>query len=164
MKKYFLDLFEYNNWANDKIILKLQDISQEITEGNPLQILSHIISVQDYWFERIKGKKSYNIFLWEEYSIQELGVLSLNSHNDWIKIITKLKDNEFQKMVNFKNQEGTKSTRSLQDIFQHVINHSTHHRGQINHILRINKIEPVNLDFIYYSDYCVLYVFTSMPW
>ena len=152
MKKYFLDLFEYNNWANDKIILRLQSINEEFKNANPLQILSHIISVQDYWFERVKGIKSYNIFLWDEFSIQELGVLSLNSHQDWVKFITKLNESEFEKKSSYKNPDGKKMTRSYQDIFQHIINHSSYHRGQINQIFRMNKIEPVNLDFIYYAN------------
>lgn len=152
MKKYFLDLFEYNNWANDKLILKLQNINTEFKEVNPLQILSHIISVQDYWYERIKGKKSYNIFLWDEYSIQELGVLSLNSHQNWTRIITKLKDADFQKTIAYKNKDGKKLTRTFQDVFQHVINHSSHHRGQINQIFKMNKIDPVILDFIHYAN------------
>lgn len=155
MKKYFLDLFEYNNWANDKVILKLQDLNFEFKDTNPLQILSHIISVQDYWFERIKGKKSYNIFLWDEYSIQEIGVLSMNSHQDWIKLLTRMKDADFTKTIICKDPEGNKLTRSHQDVFQHVIHHSTHHRGQINQIFSANKIEPITLDFIYYANQAI---------
>lgn len=155
MKKYFLDLFEYNNWANDKLILKFQEINKEFKELNPLQILSHIISVQEYWFERIKGKKSYNIFLWDEFSIQELGVLSLNSHQDWIKFINKLKEEDFTKTIICKDPAGKKLKRSFQDVFQHVVNHSSYHRGQINQAFRENKIEPVILDFIYYANQAI---------
>jgi uncharacterized damage-inducible protein DinB len=150
MKKYFLDLFEYNNWANDKLILRLQKIDCKFKYGSPLKIFSHIISSQETWLERVKGTKSYNIFLWDEFSIQELSVLSMNSHKEWIKFITKLNDGDFDKMCRYKNSNGVKNERTYQDIFQHLINHSSYHRGQINHLLRLNNIEPVILDFIYY--------------
>ena len=150
MKKYFLDLFEYNNWANDKIILKLSTISVEFKEPNPIKILSHIIAAQDTWLERVKETKSYNIFLWEEYSLQELEILSLNSHKEWIKFISKMPLNDFEKECSYKNSKGKKHTGTYQDIFQHIINHSSYHRGQINQILRMNNFEPAIIDFIYY--------------
>lgn len=150
MKKYFLDLFEYNNWANDKIILKLHEIGIEFPDPNPHKILSHIIAFQDTWLERVKKAKSYNIFLWDEYSVQELEVLSLNSHKGWIKFLTKFNEKNFEANCEYRNTKGTKMAKRFQDIFQHVVNHSTYHRGQVNQILRIHKIEPVVIDFIYY--------------
>lgn len=150
MKKYFLDLFEYNNWANDKIILKLHELNYEFKEQHPLKILSHIISSQDTWLERVKGTKTYNIFLWEEYSIQEIEVLSISSHKGWIKFISKMSEKNFDSVCSYKNSKGEKNSRSYQDIIQHLINHSSYHRGQINQILRMNNIEPVITDFIYY--------------
>jgi uncharacterized damage-inducible protein DinB len=150
MKKYFLDLFEYNNWANDRIILKLHGLNNDFKGPEPLKILSHIISAQDTWLERIKGTKTYNIFLWEEYSIQEIEVLSINSHRGWIKFISKMSEKKFDNECTYKNSEGDENSKSYQDIFQHIINHSSYHRGQINQTFRINNIEPVVTDFIYY--------------
>ena len=150
MKKYFLDLFEYNNWANDKLILKLQKIDCDFKHGNPLKIFSHIISSQETLLERAKGTKSYNIFLWDEFSIQELSVLSMNSHKEWIKFVSKMHEDDFDKLCKYKNTKGVKNEKTYQDIFQHLINHASYHRGQINQLLRLNNIEPVIIDFIYY--------------
>lgn len=150
MKKYFLDLFEYNNWANDKIIHRLHEVEIDFTNPSPLKILSHVVASQDAWLERVNNRKSYNIFLWEEYSLQEIEVLSLNSHKGWLRFISKLDENDFNKMCEYKNSGGIRNSKTYQDIFQHVINHSTYHRGQINLTFRMNSIEPLKLDFIYY--------------
>ncbi len=150
MKKYFLDLFEYNNWANDKLILGLQKVKHKFKDKNPISIFSHIISAQDTWLERVKGKTSYHIFLWEEYSIQELEILSMNSHKEWIKFISKMNEKKFGEICIYKNSKGVEHSRYYQDILQHVIIHSVYHRGQINQILRINNVETVNIDFINY--------------
>jgi len=150
MKKYFIDLFEYNNWANDKILLKLQSVACEFKGNNPIKILSHIISSQDTWLERVKGTKSYNIFLWDEYSIQEIEILSLDSHKRWIRFISKMTEHNFGEFCEYRNSKKQKFNRTYRDIFQHVINHSSYHRGQINQLLRMNDIEPIDIDFIYY--------------
>ena len=150
MKKYYLDLFEYNNWANDRIILKIQKTDLEFEVGNPLKIMGHIISAQDTWLERVKGTKKYNIYLWDEFSIQELEVLSINSHREWIKFLNKFNEEGLEKFCDYKNSKGEKNQRKYQDIFTHVVNHSSYHRGQINQLLRLNKYEPAVTDFIYY--------------
>ena len=150
MKKYFLDLFEYNNWANDKIILKLQTLDYEFKELSPFNILSHIISAQDTWLERVKGKTSHNIYLWEVFSIQEMEILSMTSYKEWKKFISRMNEKSFDDLCTYKNSKGKEHSKSYQDIFQHIVNHSSYHRGQINQILRMNDIEPVITDFIYY--------------
>ena len=150
MKKYFLDLFEYNNWANDKLIYKIQNLDTDFETGNPLKIFSHIIASQDTWLERVKGTKSYNIFIWDEYSIQEIAVLSMKSHKGWINFINKQREEDLSNICNYKNSKGEKLSRSFTDIFQHVVNHGSYHRGQINQLLRMNNFEPVSIDFIYY--------------
>ena len=150
MNKYFLDLFEYNNWANDKIINRLHEVNHQFTDQDPFKIFSHIISSQETWLERVKRTKSYNIFLWDVFSIQELEVLSMKNHKEWIKFISKLEESKLNTICKYKNSEGKPQERTLHDIFQHVVNHSTYHRGQINQIFRINDIEPVAVDFIYY--------------
>jgi uncharacterized damage-inducible protein DinB len=61
-----------------------------------------------------------------------------------------MNEDEFSQICEYRNTKRVKQKRTYQDIFQHVINHSTYHRGQINQILRINDIEPVVIDFIYY--------------
>jgi uncharacterized damage-inducible protein DinB len=150
MKKYFLDLFEYNNWANDKVIIRLQEIANEFNDSNPTNILSHIISSQDQWLEKVKGKSTYNIYLWEEYSIQEIEILSSNSTKGWLKFLTKFNEAKFQLPCKYIGLNGENKENLYKDIFQNVINHSNYHRGQINHILKMNKIDPVIIDFINY--------------
>jgi uncharacterized damage-inducible protein DinB len=150
MKKYFLDLFEYNNWANDRIILKLQTIDQEFNFSEPVKIFGHIISSQDVWLERVKGKSSYNIDLWEDFSIQELEILSSNSSKEWKKYLTRYSEKKILEICVYKNSKREEKKHSYQDIFQHVLNHSSYHRGQINKIFSCNKIEPAQIEFIQY--------------
>ena len=60
--------------------------------------MSHIIAVQDNWLEKIKGTINYNIDIWEIYSVQELQILSDKSTKDWLKFISKLSNDDFEKI------------------------------------------------------------------
>ena len=52
MKKYFLDLFEYNKWANERMLIALEEMD-EPTEKLIL-LYGHLISAQIVWLNRIK--------------------------------------------------------------------------------------------------------------
>lgn len=149
MKKRFIELFHYNDWANEQIINALQSM-QEIPD-KALQIVSHILASQDVWFERIQGTHDWNISFWDTYSIAECMVLSKQSTQNWLRLFRNIKEKDFDKIITYKNSKGNKYETSLIQIITHVINHSTYHRGQINILLRQHNIEPVPTDYIFYT-------------
>lgn len=149
MKKYFLDLFEYNNWANDKILLTLQKYDGKINNARPIILFGHIISFQETWLERVLGRSSYNIYLWDEYSIPELFILSENNHKDWIKFLNKLNNEKFEKKISINKLESQNPIRVM-DVLNNVLFHSNYHRGQINQILKSQGVTPPTIDFINY--------------
>jgi len=62
-----------------------------------------------------------------------------------------LNADDFDKRIAFKNSQGLPFNDKLVDILAHVINHGTHHRGQIGQDLKIAGIAnlPVT-DYIFY--------------
>ncbi|TNF76236.1 MAG: damage-inducible protein DinB, partial [Bacteroidetes bacterium] len=51
----------------------------------------------------------------------------------------------------YENTEGRSFSNTLQDILFHIVNHSTHHRGQITMDFRKNGMDPPLLDYILYK-------------
>ncbi|MFZ1290556.1 MAG: DinB family protein [Melioribacteraceae bacterium] len=149
MKKYFLNLFEYNDWANFQLINKLILIEDE--KDDSFRLMSHIISAQETWLERLKGSHNYSIDIWETFTIQELQILSDKSSKECLKFINKFNEESFNKICNYKNLSGKLFTNSFQEILTHVINHSTYHRAQINIRLKLKNIKPANIDYILYE-------------
>lgn len=149
MKKYFQNLFEFNSWANSCIVKKLFLIDDE--KDDSIKLMSHIISAQDTWLERLKETQNYIIDIWEIFTIQELQILSNKSSKEWQKFIAKISDQNFQKICNYKNSIGQQFSHSYHDIFTHVINHSTYHRAQINTQLKLKNIEPAKIDYIIFE-------------
>lgn len=55
---------------------------------------------------------------------------------------------DLDEVVTYKNSKGTEFKTSIKDVLIHVALHGQYHQGQINLQLRINDIEPINLDYI----------------
>jgi uncharacterized damage-inducible protein DinB len=90
----------------------------------------------------------------------EFEVWQVNEPQAWEEIHYDNQRNSFEIITNtdfwegrikYEDSEGKHFTRSLQDILFHIINHSTHHRGQILMDFRANGIEPPKQDYIYYK-------------
>jgi len=147
IKKYYLNLFNYNGWANRQLLTALKSSGYEI--DSELKLMSHIISTQDLWLERLNKTPNYLMDIWETFSIQEIEVLLNNSSANWQKFIKRQNRNSFDnKLCIYKNSEGKEFTNLQVDIMQHVITHSNYHRGQINFLLRKLELRPVKTDFI----------------
>ncbi|MBU1096804.1 MAG: damage-inducible protein DinB [Ignavibacteriae bacterium HGW-Ignavibacteriae-2] len=149
MKTYFIELFQYNDWANEQLIEHIRFLEQP--PERCLRLISHILSAQDMWMERIAGTHDWNIQIWDLYTIQECSLLSVQSSQQWFKLIRKLKDKDYDKLIVYKNLNGNACETPIRQIITHVAQHSTYHRGQINLLLKQNNIPPVELDYIYYS-------------
>jgi len=149
MKKLFIELFSYNDWANEVIINFLSSVNNP--PQKTIDIMSHIISAQELWLERIIGKHDYSIDLWEMLTLQECSLMARQSTDDWLKLIRKTKEKDFDRFIKYKNPDGKQRENILSEIIIHVVNHATYHRSQINMIMKQNNFEPVKIDFIYYT-------------
>ncbi|MEM1003550.1 MAG: DinB family protein, partial [Bacteroidota bacterium] len=65
------------------------------------------------------------------------------------EIITTTSD--FTRRIDYVNSKGNAYGNELKDILFHIINHATHHRGQILVDMRNHKMEPPVLDYIFYK-------------
>ncbi|MFH1195143.1 MAG: DinB family protein [bacterium] len=149
MKHHFINLFQYDDWANTQIISSLHSVLEPPEKA--VSLISHIIAAQDLWLDRIVGKSDFNISVWDSYSVQECAVLSKQSSDNWIKYIRRTGEQHYNDLITYKNIKGIEYSTPLKDIFTHVVYHSTHHRGQINSVLRENSIEPPEISYITYT-------------
>ena len=147
MKEHFINLFEYNDWANRKIFYVLRDLDH--TPKSILDILSHIILSQETWLGRIKG--DYTNSFWEDVALSDLEKRSQTNTADWLQMMKNSTENDLNKKYSYHNTKGARFETSLKDIITHLINHSTYHRAQINLLFRQNNIEPAITDYIYYT-------------
>ena len=149
-------LFEYNAWANSRLLGVLDLMPPEkvfedvkFSFGNIHAMLVHICAAEEIWLQRITG----------ETNIKLTTVKDLPKYDDIKKKMNKL-DGYYSKFVSSMTYEKTNSDISLTNvrdgaftvkvwmIIQHVVNHSTHHRGQIVAAIRQLGGTPPNIDLI----------------
>jgi uncharacterized damage-inducible protein DinB len=157
LKKYV----HYNKWANQLIAKQTETLTQEQihTEivgsfNSVYKTILHIWDAESIWLQRLNMAET-------------ILVPSTNQPSNWRQIIEswlQTSDLLLEKIAEFKDNNNMThqvvyldSKRiphksEVQDIFMHVCNHSTYHRGQITNFLRqlgITKLSST--DFITYS-------------
>jgi len=148
MKKHFKDLFKYNDWANQKLFIILQE--HKIDDERILKLFGHLLTAQVIWYNRVKDIPSSAFLLWELHSLTDLEEMMDRYSACWIKYMDEHRFETFEEMIFYKNTSGKKFESTIHDIITHVINHGTHHRAQIAARLRELEIAPPAMDYIFY--------------
>jgi uncharacterized damage-inducible protein DinB len=138
-------MFKHVHWANQRILETLQN-SEVQKQANTL--FSHILHAEDVWFTRLIGRDSSRLPIWAEVSLESCVEMVNQNHQNYSEFLSKLSNSELDREVSYKNSKGTEFRNTLRDILTHIALHGQYHRGQINQLLRIADIEPINVDFI----------------
>lgn len=146
MKRFFEELYEYNHLVNRKIMDQILANKDAITDRS-LQLISHMVNAHHVWNTRIR-EQEHLFGIWDLHSFEDL--IQLDQENLSISLHI-LENYDFNRIINYTNTRGENHSSKTSDILFHIINHSTHHRAQIISDLRLNKIEPVATDYIYFK-------------
>lgn len=148
MQSHYNYLMAYTIWANKKTLLAMEAL--EKPDKMCLKWFSHIISAQDIWLARLLNESIDDIPVWQEQSLEECQVAFKESHASWQKWLNMAQDHHFQDTCYYQTTTGESHQSRIGDIVTHVINHGTHHRGQILARLRELGQTPPSLDFIFW--------------
>lgn len=147
MKKYFLKLYQYNEWANNRVIDALN--KQNISDEKILTLMGHIVAAQFLWFNRINGLPPADVKLWGEYKLDTLNEMVKKANSMWLEFVES--QESFDRELTYRNYVGNPYTNNVEAIMMHLVNHSSYHRAQIAMLLRQKGFEPINTDFITYD-------------
>jgi uncharacterized damage-inducible protein DinB len=150
MKSYFISLFNYDHYANERI---LEAIIKCNRPENAVNLFSHLLTAQQVWLNRCLCLAPAAVELWPslEGKTDTLADLIKNNHQTRINYLNSLKEPDFDKIINYKNTKGDSFDNPLNNILAHVVNHGTHHRAQIGQQLKFAGIENLPItDYIFY--------------
>lgn len=143
-KKYFTEVAAYNVWANDIVWGWLDQISDEQWNQNIVSSFNsigetalHIVSAETIWLDRLnkveapvwiqstfKGSKEETIELWK------------NATAGLKKFVDGFDEANMMDILVFKRLNGDRYEMPHYQVFAHIFNHSTYHRGQLVTMLR----------------------------
>jgi uncharacterized damage-inducible protein DinB len=147
MKKYFLKLYQYNAWANARVLNSLQQ--QNVSDEKICSLMGHIVAAQFLWLHRIKGLLPPDVKLWGSYTLGQLKTMAEEAGKKWLDFVESQDD--FNREMSYTNYVGEPYTNNVEMIMIHLVNHSSYHRAQIALLLRQKGLEPINTDFITYD-------------
>jgi uncharacterized damage-inducible protein DinB len=146
MKALFNQLFDYNFYCNKNLIVECKELKE--VPKKTISLFSHVLNAHHIWNMRLLGKE-WKYDVWEVHKLDVWEEIHYDNQRTTFEIITNNED--FEKRVDYKTTEGRVFASELKDILFHIINHSTHHRGQVLADFRANGITPADFDYITYK-------------
>ena len=146
MNTFFKELFEYSHHFNQKLASIFNE-SPDKTSEKSIKLFNHLLNAHQIWNNRIEPKQA-PFGVWELHPLQELQDIDKVNYEQTLLILDKF---ELTETINYTNTKGQTFSNSIKDIFFHVINHSTYHRGQIATEFKQFEIEPLVTDYIFYK-------------
>ena len=151
------NLYEYNYWANHKILDVVEPIPHEqfvknlgSSHGGIQGTLFHIMGAEAIWLKRWKGESPTSFWNAEEFPTFEKLV------DRWEMVEMEMmgfchmlkSDQDIARVIEYKDLKGNQYKQVLHHLMQHLVNHSTYHRGQIVTMLRQAGVKPVSTDLV----------------
>lgn len=144
--EHLRELFNYNDWANRRIIVALKENTSEKSQ----HILTHLLITEGEYFERLYGKDSTAFNFWQELSLEECGNLARDIAERYEKLIRRFDEEGLDLETSYKTSEGITKENTFREMLTHVLFHSAIHRGNIILKLREEGFTPPPTDYIIY--------------
>lgn len=149
MKEYLRRLFAYNSWANEQLIVSLKKV--ETVPEEILKLINHIYAAQTLWLSRIKNEHYQTVVIWPQEDFEQLRNKIEVSDKEWIAFVSQISEERIEQILKYVNTKGDSFSSKIGDIILHVVNHSSHHRGQITAFMRRKEIVPPDIDYIIFT-------------
>jgi uncharacterized damage-inducible protein DinB len=152
----FRFLYVYNSWANHRTLdscaaLSPEQFTRDLGSSfrSVRDTLAHIYGAEWIWLERWHGRIPSALPSAADFPDLDSVRSRWAQHEAKLDpFIASLAPSGLERVVKYRNTEGTPFEGPLWPMLQHVVNHSTYHRGQIATLLRQLGAKPVSTDLI----------------
>ena len=156
-------LYTYNRWANARIFDALSTLPHQhytmdmhSSHRSVRDTLVHIISAEWSWLMRVKGTSPKAMWSPSDFpTISALRTRWSEVAREQAEFIASITEESLKTPITYVNTQGETFTYPLWQILQHVVNHSSYHRGQVTTLLRQLDSEPIATDFLVFYDMTV---------
>ena len=158
--KWIEQLYEYNGWANARIVeaasrLTAGEFTKDLRSSyrSVRDTLVHVMSAEWIWLMRWKGISPQAMLAASDFeTISPLKARWAEIRQEQAEFVSAATEESLRSAVSYINTRGEPFTYALWQMMQHVVNHSTYHRGQVTTMLRQLEAEPIATDFLVFYD------------
>ncbi|HUQ91886.1 MAG TPA: DinB family protein [Bryobacteraceae bacterium] len=148
----------YSDWASRRLVEAASTLTEEeLTRDfkhsgkSVLGTLAHTFAADRVWLGRIQGNPPA-CFLDPEKDLklcvlQEEWPALAGRWAEWGRGLT---DDSARELLSYKDMKGNAHQTPVWQVALHVVNHGTHHRGQVSAMLRAMGYTPPPTDLIYF--------------
>lgn len=139
LPEYFISLYEYNRWANGLMLeaaaaLTLDQLFYEHGHswGSVHGVLVHMMSAEWIWLRRWQGESPNTVLNPVDFpDLQALRLRWNKIESELSAFVTSQTEESLQRPVAYTNTRGQPYTLPLWQLMAHLVNHGTHHRGEL---------------------------------
>ncbi len=151
------DQIAFMQWANQRILsaaaaLTPEELNQDFktSDKSILGTLTHCYRAERAWLNRMHDTK-VDFRLPGDDSLEALQGNWPNIAQGWVDWVANLTDEAASAELQYSDLKGNLWKNETSVVVLHVVNHSTHHRGQVSGFLRALGHTPPNVDLISFA-------------
>lgn len=157
-KQDILTLYQYNQWANAKILSAASNVTQEqfvadapYPHGGLRGTLVHALFAEWIWRNRWEGTSpSFRLQPEDFPTVESLRMRWLEEEQRLMLFVENLNDEGLNTPFQYKNTKGVALEQILWKAMVHVVNHGTQHRAEAAALLTDYGCSPGDVDMIYF--------------
>lgn len=159
MKKHIDMIWEYNYWANRRLLDRAEGLTQEqLTEhadymwDTVLRTMTHVLSAEWIWRQRVQEGVSPTQ-IWDRSKFGTLAELRAAWEEEEAAMrgyLDGLIEADLNRVISYKNAAGEAFQRPLWQLLTHVVNHGTQHRSEVALALTNYELSPGDMDITLY--------------
>jgi uncharacterized damage-inducible protein DinB len=148
---------DYTEWASRRLLEAAAPLSHEeltrdfrTSDRSVIDTLAHVFAGDRMWLSRVRGAPRAVFIEDSDRSLEALGERWPEVHSGWRGLMAGETDESVRRLVGYRDLKGNAWETPLWQIVLHMVNHGTHHRGQVSGFLRAMGHTPPPLDLIAY--------------
>lgn len=146
---------DYSTWASQRLMDAATKLSpEELTrdfktaDKTVLDTLVHVFAADRIWLARVRGESRPTFVDPADRDLTLLQTEWPALHERWRVWLRDQTDAEAERVIAYRDTKGNAYSQPLWQIILHLVNHGTHHRGQVSGFLRSMGYTPPALDLI----------------
>lgn len=149
-------LFDYTYWARDRVLaaaerLSPEQLSRDLGSSFPSvrDTLAHVYLAEWIWYSRWQGESPASPLETGYLTTVQLLREEWDPLAGWIReYVANRTEEDLERVCEYRLINGAQGASTYREMFLHLVNHGTYHRGQVGTMLRqlgATPAEPTDL-------------------